>query len=358
MPATLRALQVAALTLAATGCSGSPPNVEPIPARLVELGSPAGDVSLRGLCVVSADLFWASGQDGTVLRGTERGRRIDVIRVEEAGGADLRSIHGFDRDHAVAATAGAPARILRTADGGETWRIAYAIDDPAAFLDSIAFGADGVGYVFGDPLGDGSHFVLRSEDRGESWQRLADTPPAIQGEAGFAASNSCIAVTSATVHVGTGGTVARVLHRGGDGAWTVSSTPLLAGEGSQGVFAVAFADDRNGVIVGGDYVDHGRREGTAAWTEDGGRTFTPASVLPGGFRSGAAFAPGFGPRTVFAVGSHGADRSDDGGRTWEPLPEGPRAAHHAVGFAPDAPVGFAVGFPGRITRIEADTGDR
>jgi hypothetical protein len=124
------------------------------------------------------------------------------------------------------------------------------------------------------------------------------------------------------------------------------------------VFGVAFVDDAHGVIVGGDYVDHARRDGTAAWTADGGRTFTAADVPPGGFRSDAAFAPGFGPWTVFAVGSHGADRSDDGGRTWHPLPEGARAAHHAVGFAGDAPVGYAVGSEGRIARIEPADGGR
>lgn len=353
MLSSFRPSFAAVLLFATLGCGGVPEIAGTRAARLVELGAPAGDVSLRGLSVVSADLFWASGQEGTVLRGTQGGQRIDVFHVAEAEGADLRSIHGFDAEVAVAATAGSPARIVRTEDGGETWRVVHDVDDPDAFLDSIAFGPDGTGYVFGDPLEDGAHFVLRSEDRGLTWQRLAGTPRAIPGEAGFAASNSCIAVTPTAVRVGTGGAAARVLCLDG-GAWTAVATPLLAGEASQGVFAVAFADDERGVVVGGDYVDHGRRDGTAAWTTDGGRTFNAAAVAPGGFRSDVAFAPGFGPETWFAVGSHGADRSDDGGRTWRPLPEGARAAHHAVGFAADSPIGFAVGSAGRIARIEAD----
>ncbi|MEY2981429.1 MAG: hypothetical protein RL562_1656 [Planctomycetota bacterium] len=346
-----RLLTCAALLFGAFGCAVESAPGTPRPARLVALGAPAGDVSLRGLSVVSSDLFWASGQDGTVLRGTEGGRRIDVFHVAEADGADLRSIHGFDADEAVAATAGTPARILRTQDGGDSWQVVHAVEDPKAFFDSIAFGPDGIGYVFGDPLGDGAHFVLRSPDRGRTWERVRGTPPALPGEAGFAASNSCIAVTGSAIHIGTGGAAARVLR--GPSAWTAAETPLLSGASSQGVFAVAFVDAQHGVVVGGDYVDHGRRDGTAAWTADGGRTFTPARVPPGGFRSDAAFAPGFGPWTVFAVGSHGADRSDDGGQTWRPLPEGARAAHHAIGFAADAPIGFAVGSSGRIARIEA-----
>lgn len=343
----------ALLPLLLVACAAPAGRHDPLRADWIALPSPTR-AGLRGLSVVSADVVWCSGADGTVLRSVDGGRTWVETRVDEAEEADLRSIHAFDATSAVAATAGRPARVLRTDDGGGSWRIVHEEEDARAFLDSVRFADERRGWIFGDPLDRRGHFVLETDDGGRTWRRAADTPPPVDGEAGFAASGTCIAVVGPHVRIGTGGARARVLRTDDGGrTWSAAATPLAQGAASQGVFSVAFADVLIGVAVGGDYLDPERRDGTAAFTVDGGSTWLAAEVPPAGFRSCVAIAPRFGPGVRFAVGTTGADISRDGGRTWRPVPGGIARAHHAIAFAPDAPVGFAVGADGRISRIDA-----
>ena len=81
-----------------------------------------------------------------------------------------------------------------------------------------------------------------------------------------------------------------------------------------------FGSARHGIAVGGDYVAPEHTDAVAAWTRDGGRTWAPAVVPTGGYRSGAAFAPVAGAGLLaVAVGPTGSDVSVDGGRTWRPI---------------------------------------
>ncbi len=101
--------------------------------------------------------------------------------------------------------------------------------------------------------------------------------------------------------------------------------------------------------MGGDYKQVDAAEGNLTSTLDGGRTWSkPEASRPAGFRSAAAFVPGSGGKDLVAVGPSGSDRSGDGGRTWSKL-EGP--GFHALSFAPNEPIGWAVGEGGRIARI-------
>ena len=153
---------------------------------------------------------------------------------------------------------------------------------------------------------------------------------------------------SSRARFGTGGKAARVFESNDRGrSWTAVAVPLASGAPSQGVFALAFADPRRGVAVGGDYAAPRERTGVAAVTRDGGRSWTrTADRAPGGYRSGLALVPGSGGRTLVAVGTSGSDRSTDGGETWQPMDT---LALNAVSFASPA-AGWAVGPGGRIAR--------
>lgn len=89
------------------------------------------------------------------------------------------------------------------------------------------------------------------------------------------------------------------------------------------------------------------RDGIAAATRDGGRTWLPlAAAGPTGFREGVAFVPG---RTaVLAVGPGGSDESLDNGRTWRPFA---LDGCHVVAFAPDGTCGWAAGNKGKIVKL-------
>ena len=114
------------------------------------------------------------------------------------------------------------------------------------------------------------------------------------------------------------------------------------------MFSVAFHDPLHGVAVGGDYERPDSANGTAAFTNDGGFTWTPASRFPRGYRSGATIRRVNADSLIaVAVGTTGSDVSHDGGVTWTPLDA---SAFNAVQFAPSG-VAFAVGARGRVARM-------
>src|SRR5262249_14738950 len=149
---------------------------------------------------------------------------------------------------------GENSRIYKTTDGGRSWTLQFKNEIPKAFFDGMAFWDPKNGIAFSDPV-NGKFVIIRTND-GENWAEVpaVDIPAALPGEAAFAASGSFI-VTQGTRNawIGTGGRAARVLRTtDGGNRWAAATTPITSGE-SAGIFAVAFRDAMNGVIVGGDY---------------------------------------------------------------------------------------------------------
>lgn len=304
--------------------------------------------SLRGLCVVNARVVWASGADGTFLRTADGGRSWNGGSVDGSHELDFRDVQAFDVNTALVLSAGLPARIVKTADGGNTWRVKYENRDNGVFFDAMAFWDARHGIAFSDPVG-GKLLIITTEDAGESWKPIPPEriPAALDGEAGFAASGTSLAVAgSSHVWIGLGGPKARVFHSPDRGrTWSVSETPIAAGKKSAGVFSLAFRDETHGVAVGGDYLTPDKSQAVAAFTRDGGKTWTLAEHPPRGYRSCVAFVPGTASTWV-TVGPSGTDVSFDDGRRWTPSGD---TALHATGFAPGG-VGYAVGPDGRVAK--------
>ncbi len=302
--------------------------------------------SFRGLSVVDDRIIWASGTRGTVIHSTDGGATWVVDSIPGAATMDLRSIHArSDRVAHVAATAG---RIWRTTDGGRTWSLRYQSTDTTMFLDAMAFNSDASGFTLGDPAG-GRFVLLITHDGGESWLEApaAVRPPAVEGEAAFAASGTSLVLRSQFAWVGTGGTESHVLRWDG-AAWKAVPSAIPGGRSSAGVFSVAFADELHGVVVGGDYQRPDSSSGTSAFTADGGMTWQPATRFPRGYRSGVAVRRlNKDDVMAIAVGTSGSDISLDGGRTWSPL-DG--TAFNAIQFSPSG-VAYAVGARGRIAKL-------
>ena len=100
-------------------------------------------------------------------------------------------------------------------------------------------------------------------------------------------------------------------------------------------------------MVGGDYKKEAVAFDNAAFTSDGGATWTLARDRGlSGFRSVVAWVPG-ADHSLLALGPAGADVSSDDGQTWAPL-DGP--GFDTFSFAPDGRVGWAAGLSGRITK--------
>lgn len=350
---TLAHLALLALLSPLGSCASTPPPSRPEVHWTSQYSGTSA--SLRGVCAVDARTCWASGSGGTYLRTTDGGESWRAAVVPGASQRDFRDVVAFDGETALLLTAGEPGEVWRTGDGGASWRRVYANDAPGVFFDAMAFWDERRGMAFGDPL-DGAFLVIETRDGGRSWSRVgrAGLPTPVQGEAGFAASGTSLAVAGeGRVWIGTGGSAARVLHSSDGGrTWSAAPTPMAQGSPSRGIFSLALLEAGFGVAVGGDYLRPGLTEGSAAVTRDGGRTWT-SSVGPGpGYRSCVAVAPTAEPVFV-SVGEGGASAFRGFDPRWRSID---LPGHHALAFAPEpgprGARGWAVGASGRVSRID------
>lgn len=310
------------------------------------------EVELRGLSVVSPRVVWASGMRGTVIRSTDGGRTWRRDTIPGATALDFRAIAATSRDAAHALSIGDSSRIYRTTDGGRTWSLRFTSTRKGSFFDAVQFWDAKHGIAMSDPV-DGRFLIIATDDGGDSWHEMpaSGMPAALPGEGGFAASGTCLIVggDSDAWLVSGGAPVARIFHSSDRGrTWTVHDTPVRAGVASAGNFSVAFRDARHGVIAGGDYQQPALRGRNLAVTSDGGITWTLADSTssPAGYRSAVAFLPASNGRMLVAVGLTGSDVSQDGGATWTSVDS---VAYNSVAFAADGN-GWAVGPKGRIAR--------
>lgn len=273
----------------------------------------------RGLSVVSEKVVWASGTGGTVIKTTDGGKRWNVIVVPGAEQLDFRDIEAFDANTAYILSIGngASSRIYKTTDGGASWKLQFQNADEKAFYDAIACWDRSSCIAMADPI-DGHYPIISTADGGAAWQPLISNkmPAAKDGEAAFAASGTCLIAQGKTnAFLVTGGTDARVFRSFDRGrTWDAADTPIIRGTSGSGIFSIAMRDSLNGVIVGGNYEKPDETKNNAAYTSDGGKSWSaPDASFPNGYRSAAAYLD---KSIVVAVGSSGSDISADGGRTW------------------------------------------
>ncbi|MES2049917.1 MAG: glycosyl hydrolase [Pseudomonadota bacterium] len=308
-------------------------------------------VELRGLSVVSANIAWASGQKGTVLK-TVDGEHWKTLVVPEAENLDFRDIQGFDHLTAIAMSAGpgAASRMYKTIDGGASWQLMITNPDPNGFWDAMDFWDANNGVVFGDPV-NGQFQVLLTSDAGKTWHAVAKDPrqlAALANEGAFAASGTCLSVKGpGDVWFVTGGAeVTRVFHSSDRGqTWANSVTQIPAAAAARGLFSVAFSDSKHGFAVGGDYQKTTLPNLNGVRTEDGGKTWQDAPILPAGFLSVVTTVPA-APQVWVAGGLTGSGVSVDGGKSWQVLTSTPI---NALGFA-NQTLGWAIGPKGLLMK--------
>ncbi|MCP9969940.1 oxidoreductase [Actinomadura madurae] len=191
-----------------------------------------GDARFRGLAAVSGKVAWLAGSGGAVLRTTDAGRTWQDVAPPGAAGLEFRDIEAFDARRAVvlAIGEGDASRVYATSDGGRSWTLGFQNDDPRAFYDCVTFFDSRHGLAMSDPV-DGRFRIISTSDAGRTWRVLPDEgmPPALEGEAGFAAGGQCLVSHGPRdVWLATGGgSRSRVFHSRDRGlTWTVADTPL------------------------------------------------------------------------------------------------------------------------------------
>lgn len=215
----------------------------------------------------------------------------------------------------------------------------YFEDTEGVFYDAMRFWNDQEGIALGDAM-NGCMSIIITRDGGQSWQKLScDILPKSDGEEGaFAASNGNIEVNGDQVWCATG---KRILYSPDKGkTWTSLSTPIIQGEGPQGMYAIDFYDDQRGVAIGGDYTKPDSNKDNLIATNDGGKTWTVLSdETSPGYRSSIQYIPGTDAKGMLAVGFKGIDLSLDGGLTWKHLSD---ESYYTVRFA-DNKSGYLAG---------------
>lgn len=337
----------------ALGLVGSPEPARFTPPGLEPQAS-GTTARLQAVWAVSDRVVWASGTGGTFVRTTDGGKTWRAAVVPGADSLEFRDVHAFDADHAVllASGNGDKSRLYHTADGGRTWQLVFTNRDPARFYDCIDF-RGGTGYAVSDAVA-GKFPLLRSNDGGASWTpwepKGSEALAAADGEGGFAASGTCLAVhPDRSVWIGTAGG-ARAIRFAAEGT-SASPTPIVKGP-SAGIASIAFRDARTGIAAGGDLGRASDFLDNVALTADGGRTWTLGGRPP---FPGAVYGLGYvrsRPATVVAVGPNGAAWSDDNGRTWASLDPGD---YWGIGFAADG-TGWIAGPKGRIVKVTFPNG--
>ncbi|MFF5476267.1 WD40/YVTN/BNR-like repeat-containing protein [Streptomyces sp. NPDC012935] len=312
------------------------------------------EARFRGLSAVSRDIAWLAGTGGTVLRTTDGGASWRNVSPPGAAELQFRDIEAFDARRAVvlAIGEGEASRVYRTDDGGATWTESFRNTDARAFYDCMTFFDRRHGLAMSDPV-DGRFRILSTSDGGRSWKVLpsAGMPAAQEGEAGFAASGQCLVSSGPEdVWLATGGAArARVLHSRDRGlTWTAADAPIPAGDPARGVFALAFRDRTHGLAVGGDYRPDQSSPRAAARSGDGGAGWQPAAQPVQAYRSGVAWLP-HSRTAALAVGPTGTDLTTDGGRTWRTVDTG---SYDTVDCTPDLGC-WAAGEKGRVARLES-----
>ncbi|MFA4977762.1 MAG: oxidoreductase [Sphingobacterium sp.] len=304
--------------------------------------------SYRGLSVVDDTTVWVSGSNGTVGLSTDAGKNWQWVNPIGYEKTDFRDIEAFDENEALIISAGSPAIILSTHDGGRSWKEVFIDKRPEIFYDGFAFTPKGGGIAFGDAI-QGKMPLLKSIDFGRSWKDISANMhfTITEGEAGFAASGTSIYCDNkGTYWIATGGTIANIYGSKDQGdTWQRYSCPIIQGKNSTGPFSVAFYSSKTGIVVGGDYKEDKNKDKNSLLTSDGGKTWFAPETAPAGFKSAVIY---LSKKQLISTGTSGTDLSNDGGKNWTSIG---KESFNAVQKAKNGRAIFLVGDKGKIANL-------
>ena len=317
----------------------------------IEVVNSGTATSLRGLSVVNDNIVWVSGSKGMVGKSVNGGKNWKWVTVKGFEKSEFRDIEAFDANTAVIMAVGSPAYILKTTDGGDSWKIVLEDKRAEMFLDAMDFANGRMGMVIGDPI-NGHPYIAVTENSGNTWRELKPEEHGLavdSGEAFFAASGGNLRYfANGEFWLVSGGKKSRLLHSGGMSA----ALPILQGNESTGANAIDIYDggfaQRPGkrmVIVGGDFAADSIRTGSCVFSTDGGKSWQRSKTPPMGYRSGVEF---IGKKHLIACGLNGVDYSFNSGKTWKPIDKN---SYHVVKIARSGTTIYMAGNKGRIAKI-------
>jgi photosystem II stability/assembly factor-like uncharacterized protein len=284
-----------------------------IQAQTIQVISDNNHASFRGLSVVDNNVLWVSGSNGTVGKSIDAGKTWKWMVVKGFEKTDFRDIEAFSKTTAIIMGISDPAYILRTTDGGESWKVVYENHEKGMFLDAMEFWNEQSGIVIGDPVN--NHFFIgRTFDGGRTWQSIPENfkPVSDSGEACFASSGTNIRKLnkSEAVFV-TGGLSSHIFIKD-----KKIKLPIIQGKQSTGANSVAVKNSKTMIVVGGNFATKDSIDNNCVVTTDGGITWVTPQVPPSGYRSCVEFLT---KNKWITCGLNGIDISKDDGTNWKQL---------------------------------------
>ncbi|WP_299049187.1 oxidoreductase [uncultured Polaribacter sp.] len=278
-------------------------------------------VSIRAIHVVDKDKVIYAGSNGVLgFLNTKKSPKFSEIPIkfQDSIVPNFRSIASNGKAIFAMSIAN-PALLYKITNGKYT--LVYKEENKKVFYDAIQFYDDNIhGIAVGDPTEDCPSIIV-TNDGGTSWKKLSckNLPKFEEGEAFFAASNTNIKIIDNTVWIASGGNKARILKSTDYGnTWQVFTTPIIQGNGPQGIYSIDFANINNGIAIGGDYSKPLENKANKAITNDGGKTWLlVANQQEPNYKSCVQYVPNTDGQEIFAVGKTGVSFSNDAGKTWK-----------------------------------------
>lgn len=307
-----------------------------------------------GIHAVTENVVWAAGSAGRVVRTTDGGTTWKTMFVPGADSVQFRDVHAFGPDNAFVLSIGngTDSRIYRTSDGGDSWSLSFQNEDPNAFFDCFSFWDLNRGFAFSDSF-EGEFTLIQTSDGGSTWTRIdpALVPDARDGEGAFAASGTCVQTTaggSGFFATGASAVDTRVIKTTDYGAsWSEALTPIASLTSTEGISTMTVWDDMNLAVLGGDFTQRDSVYNNVAVSSDGGATWSLAGRAPiGGSVYGSSSVPGTPSPTLVGVAPTGTAFSTDNGQTWSRISDD---NFWTVSFV-NSNAGWAAG-PGGVSRI-------
>ena len=304
------------------------------------------------LSIVDERTVWVSGAPGKVGRTTDGGDSWTMFEGPWPDSLQFRDVHAFSEDEAFILSIGngRDSRIYHTIDGGRSWQLSFQNEDPNAFFDCFSFWDAQRGFAFSDSH-NGEFILIRTMDGGDSWHYVepSNIPDAHDGEGSFAASGTCVETQPGGIGwFGTGASSidTRVIRTADYGeTWLEATTPIESTAGDEGIVSVLFWNEMKGIALGGV----GTREmNNVAITSDRGASWrSTGGIALGGRVYGASIVPGAPSPTIVVVSPLGSAFSTDNGASWTTFD----AYEYWTTAFLDATTGWAAG-RGRISRLK------
>lgn len=309
--------------------------------KMLSFGNPA---SLRGLSVLNDQVIWVCGSAGTAGLSTNGGISWRWITVPGYEKTDFRDVEAFSDQEALIMGTTLPAVILKTKDGGKTWKTVFEDSSKSAFLDAMDFSGD-QGILIGDPVNN-RLFLAESKNRGEDWDVRSQKILSLteKGEAFFAASGSNIKWLPGHHYACVSGGKKSSLYIDSTGKFLLQ---VAQGKETTGANSIAVnpANPNQAFITGGDFSKDSIINGNALRIRFHPFQQQKPDHPPHGYRSCVEY---ISDQTLICCGTSGVDISTDGGMNWKLIST---KSFHVCGKAKSGRSVFLAGAHGAIARL-------